>query len=86
LAIDSEKLGLLEIENDFDIMVTDLLNSPKREAIRSQLSDLSEADLNERVQIQGSERVKATVFEDKPYSAFVILASKGTSLALKKFN
>lgn len=61
-------------------------STARRERHSRQLSHLSEADLNERVQIQGSERIKATVFEDEPQSAFVVLASKGTGLALKTFN
>lgn len=86
LIVDRERLGLLEIESEFDLTVTDLRNRPERKVISSQLPHLTEADLNERVQIRGSERVKATVFDEKPYNAFILLASKGTNFVLNKFH
>jgi len=69
-AYDSERLGLLEIENEFDLTMTGLWSRPERKAISSQLRHLTEADLSEMVQIRVSERVKVTVSDDLTYYMF----------------
>jgi hypothetical protein len=78
---DKTKLGLLEIESDFEVSVTDIPPAD-RESIRKRFPKLSDEDLAEKVRILSGEMLKPRIQGEGPHFAYCLVMTKGTRLSV----